>query len=369
MGNNPDPTAILDAFAPLDPSCEKIVRTLRDGSAGPLFVMGKNAETEAVLKRLPVAGIIDDYAPPGQTWKGHPLVAASSVPPGAVVINTSTSIAPLSAARRIRAIPGVRPLAYADLMRPGSLDFPCPQFVGEARDAFLTHKARWQPIYGRLADPRSRQIFEQLLTFRLTADASAMAGCRVALNEQYFEPFAAPPSGAVFVDCGGFDGDTTEEFARHHPDFSRVYFFEPSTANLEKARSRLAAIRDIVFVGLGVSDQPGRLAFQADAGSASAISDSGDTVIEVTTLDQALPEPASFIKMDLEGWELPALKGAARQIVDNQPILAIAVYHRASDFWEIPEYVLSLGVDYDIFLRHYTEGWSESVMYFVPPMR
>ena len=61
-----------------------------------------------------------------------------------------------------------------------------------------------------------------------------------------------------------------------------------------------------------------------------------------------------------------ALQGAQGHIKNGHPILAIAVYHTVSDFWRIPEYVLSLRPDYRIFLRHYTEGWSETVMYFIP---
>ncbi len=36
------------------------------------------------------------------------------------------------------------------------------------------------------------------------------------------------------------------------------------------------------------------------------------------------------------------------------------------DFWRIPEQVLSYRDDYNIFLRHYTEGVSETVMFFIP---
>jgi hypothetical protein len=78
------------------------------------------------------------------------------------------------------------------------------------------------------------------------------------------------------------------------------------------------------------------------------------------------PEYGDFIKMDLEGWELKALQGAVRHIREDHPKLAIAVYHHPSDFWRIPEFILSIRDDYDLYLRHYTEGWSETVMYFVP---
>jgi hypothetical protein len=70
--------------------------------------------------------------------------------------------------------------------------------------------------------------------------------------------------------------------------------------------------------------------------------------------------------MDLEGWELRALNGAKRHIVEDHPKLAVAVYHDAPDFWRAREYVANLRTDYTIYLRHYSEGWSETVMYFIP---
>jgi hypothetical protein len=73
--------------------------------------------------------------------------------------------------------------------------------------------------------------------------------------------------------------------------------------------------------------------------------------------------------MDLEGWELNALRGASRHIREDHPKLAISVYHHPSDFWRIPEYVLGLRGAYDVHLRHYSEGWSETVMYFIPRTR
>jgi hypothetical protein len=45
--------------------------------------------------------------------------------------------------------------------------------------------------------------------------------------------------------------------------------------------------------------------------------------------------------------------------------LAIAVYHRAADFRTVWRYARSLHPDYRVYLRHYTQGWSETVMFFV----
>jgi hypothetical protein len=72
------------------------------------------------------------------------------------------------------------------------------------------------------------------------------------------------------------------------------------------------------------------------------------------------------IKMDLEGWELRALAGSREHIIMDHPKLAICVYHHPSHFWGVFGFVMGLRADYKVFLRHYTEGLDETVMYFVP---
>jgi len=67
-----------------------------------------------------------------------------------------------------------------------------------------------------------------------------------------------------------------------------------------------------------------------------------------------------------EGWELQALRGASRHIANDYPALAISVYHHAGDFWRVYKLVMSIRRDYKVLLRHYTEGWSETVMFFLP---
>ena len=170
----------------------------------------------------------------------------------------------------------------------------------------------------------------------------------------------------MFVDCGGYDGDTTLQFLSRVARYKRIYVFEPSAANFAKAVERLAGKPGIVLKPIGVSDKAGMLPFDPDLGSASAIGSSGQVSIEVATIDEAISEPVTFIKMDLEGWELRALKGARRHICQDHPKLAIAVYHQAKDFWQIPDLVLSMRDDFDVYVRHYSEGWSETVMFFIP---
>ena len=85
---------------------------------------------------------------------------------------------------------------------------------------------------------------------------------------------------------------------------------------------------------------------------------------QVYTIDGALDgEEATFIKMDIEGSELSALKGGGGTIRKYRPKLAICTYHKPEDMWEIPEYVLSLHEDYRLYFRHYNYSRTETVMY------
>jgi FkbM family methyltransferase len=254
---------------------------------------------------------------------------------------------------------------YADLLKFADDVVPMPDFVEKTRADFAEYGNRWCDLFNRLADAESKKVLEDVLCFRLSADPRYMVEYHVRFSDQYFEDFLHLDK-EIFVDAGGFNGDTTEEFCRRYPTYKKVILFEPSQKNMCDAKQRLAKYRDIEFHQLGLSSAGGVLQFNQDAGSASAVSEAGLEQIIVSTLDSAYVDSVTFIKMDLEGWELQALSGARKHILCDHPILAISVYHNASDFWSVPNFILGLRDDYDLFLRHYSEGWSESVMFFVP---
>ena len=74
-------------------------------------------------------------------------------------------------------------------------------------------------------------------------------------------------------------------------------------------------------------------------------------------------EKATFIKMDIEGSELEALKGAKNQIMNYSPRLAICVYHKREDLITIPQYIKKLVPEYKLYLRAHFPYASELVIY------
>lgn len=345
---------------------DAVNRFLDPASGAVRFVVGRNAQSEALLGEVPLTGLIDDRAEPGTLWHGLPVVGMQAVPREASVLSTSTSIAPVSTARALEGAGFAGHLNLGDLLAsplcPASL---IPDFINDQRRDVADHAEGWREIYDRLEDDLSKQTLTDVLRFRLTADINVMQGYSVRLEDQYFEDFLGLRQ-EVFVDAGGFDGDTTEQFCRRVPDYRRVFFFEPAARNMAAAMNRLARFPRIDFIPIGLSDTPGELFFDGSSGSASSVSESGGEAIRVDLLDNLVADPVTFVKMDLEGWELHALRGAANLITRDRPKLAIAVYHKASHFRQVFGFVLKLFPNYRVRLRHYTEGWSETVMFFVP---
>ena len=69
--------------------------------------------------------------------------------------------------------------------------------------------------------------------------------------------------------------------------------------------------------------------------------------------------------MDVEGAELEALKGARNLIERDKPKLAICLYHKDDDIWEIPYYIKKLVPEYKLYIRHYSNYQCETVLYAV----
>lgn len=350
----------------ISPEARRLVDTfVSPRGVGRRYLFGRNEHSAALAKVIDIDGFVDDFAGQGSIWEGKPVMKGSDVPKQAIVVNCVMNSRPITALKRIQKLGFGGILAYSDMFNALPDLVPLPNFILESRNDLHQNLKKWQALSSSLNDDQSRQTLDDLLRFRLTGNYLFMIPYPFRPRDQYFEDFLRLAAKETFVDAGGFDGDTTESFINRYPEYDKVYFFEPSPGNMAKAQVRLQGCRSVEFLQLGLADFSGKVGFNPNEGSSSAINDSGSSQIDLSTLDQQISEPVTFIKMDLEGWELKALKGARRHIVTDHPKLAIAVYHHPADFWKIYEYVIDLRQDYRTFLRHYTESWTETVMYFV----
>ncbi len=170
--------------------------------------------------------------------------------------------------------------------------------------------------------------------------------------------------GDHVIDAGGCFGDTALRFAYEVGANGRVYTFDPIKEHCDIMREAFAMNpdlekrRQIFEFGLSDSFRDGKPGAGGINPGAQATND-----MPLQKID-ALSFPAiNFIKMDIEGSELPALKGAERSIRKWLPKLAISLYHRREDLFSIPLWIDALDCGYKCYLGHYSMHREETILY------
>lgn len=232
-------------------------------------------------------------------------------------------------------------------------------------------------LYEQLVDNKSKRTLVAFLNQRLSAKRGHYQS--VYEPKHYFpEDIIQLKEGEVFVDCGAYDGDSINAFMREiragnigQPE--NIIGFEPDGDNFNKLVANTAYIKSCECVNKGVWHEDGQLFFQSGQALSSRLSTDENTgeSIALTSIDNILQgKKATFIKMDVEGAELNALRGAKLTIKAHHPILAISVYHKPEDLLTIPQLVHSLNDDYKFYLRaHHPELAFELVLYAIPSDR
>ena len=190
------------------------------------------------------------------------------------------------------------------------------------------------------------------------------------------------PNGAIecqvgdhVIDAGACYGDTALYFSHLAGEFGRVASFEFLPQNLSVLKKNLdlnpTFAKTIQVYQNPVWVESGKELFISGYGPGTRVTEEKITheADSVSTLKiddvvgtREFPQ-VDFIKMDIEGAELQALKGAEESIRRFCPKLAITVYHSLADFWEIPQWIAQLGLGYQFYLRHFTIHSEETVLF------
>ena len=232
-----------------------------------------------------------------------------------------------------------------------------------------------------LADKKSQNLLDQIVRFR--TDFKADDYVIPDPQTQYFPedvPVFSELDSVRFIDAGAYTGDTvkplTDICAKRDLPVDWIACFEPDTKNLSALHNQISELKsgstDIFVYPAGVWSQSDILTFSADKAASSTITQKQDVVdlsqsIFATSIDECLySSKPNFIKMDVEGAEKQALKGARKTIEVYSPVLAICLYHQPSDLWEIPLMINDMKPEYDMYLRVYGDMLLETVLYCIP---
>lgn len=237
-------------------------------------------------------------------------------------------------------------------------------------DVLGEDRPKIEQAYKLLAEESDRELFLQLLKAHLTMDFTRLDEPHDICLQYLAHDISEHKDYTRFVDCGGYDGDTFRQLADQVEQIDTLAAFEPQVAMYRKYAESIATHpkppRQTFLFPCGVHSETTQLRFASndDAQSAARVSTEGDQIIQCVAIDEALQGfRPTFIKMDIEGAEIDALHGARKTIESIGPGLAICVYHRFSDLWEIPCLISSMRSDYRYHLRNYNYLALETVLY------
>lgn len=191
--------------------------------------------------------------------------------------------------------------------------------------------------------------------------------------DQYFNPsFLEFGNNEVFVDVGCLNLGSSLKMKAHCKQLKKVYAFEPDQESYAHCleRKKETNFNEAVILPYGAWSEETTLSFQGGCQGSSGVCDGGSETykINVVPIDSVLDsdDKVTFIKMDIEGSELEALKGAKGTILRDKPKLAICIYHKPEDMTEIPLYIKGLVPEYKLYVRHHSSGPDETVLYAIP---
>ena len=253
-----------------------------------------------------------------------------------------------------------------------------PHYLQDLPHFVLEQRREVRAAYELWEDEISRAEYLSQVRLRLLADFDGLS--HPVRHPQYFpgDLFTWRPDEWI-VDGGAFDGDTIRTLVALHGDrFAHLHAFEPDPANFKKLTETVAAMpaaiqARIACSGIALAAERGTLHLDAlgNASSVTAAAAGVRTVaVPAESLDSLLDkEHPTFLKLDIEGAEPAALRGARKTIERDGPVLAVCVYHRQDHLWTIPLMLREWRDDYAFFLRpHNEEGW-DLVCYAVPRSR
>jgi len=336
--------------------------------AGP---EGKRLALLCAARNIRIDAIVDDDpAKRGTIVAGRqvaPVESLTELPKSTVVVIASHRL--LRVTRRLRDLgfKTVVPFAMLQVLAPDI--FQAHMFYDNLLEDLWNHRSEYKALHDRLADERSRQVLDAVIEFRRTLDP-------VALQSVVSEHDLYAPDGLfefadneVYVDGGSFDGDTIRSFIeRVHGRFDAIYGFEPDPVTFAKLKKNFTDEPRVHPFHAGLHSHAGTLRFRDDASRGAIFAEDGEIKMPVTTIDEVLGERRlTYVKMNIEGAEIDALKGGRNAIRKWQPRLAISAYHRASDLWRIPQLVSELVPDYRLYLRQHDGGIIETVLYALSP--
>jgi FkbM family methyltransferase len=214
-----------------------------------------------------------------------------------------------------------------------------------------------------LEDDESKKYVKDSIIARLTRNAQYLKGNINIVNAYEYADIVSLKTGDSIIDCGAYIGDTAELFLKKLDGNCKIYCIEPFKSSFdelnnyvrdnnindkikclynavsnEKRTDIVRCNKDVSYMAANIREKQGDV----------------ENIINVDTIDNLFNSTSKidFIKMDIEGEEVNALKGSINIIKKHKPRMMISAYHLIEHIWEIPILIKEINPNYKIYAGH-----------------
>lgn len=240
------------------------------------------------------------------------------------------------------------------------------------------HESSIKHIRNQLNDEMSKRIFHFHLKFRtetLGLDEITEYSCLRSNATQYFE-FGFGDNFGHVIDAGAYDGSEAVNILHSANELGGLHLFEPNisaltnSANYEILRKNNRT--HINFVGLSDKTASAQMFGSGSQNQLRILNPStkNEKEIQLISIDDYWHRnnkfTLKFLKMDIEGYEEDAVKGALETLSVTRPVCAVSLYHKKSDLIKIPLLLSQHLSDYNFYIRAYNDTFIDTILYAIP---
>jgi len=166
-------------------------------------------------------------------------------------------------------------------------------------------------------------------------------------NWHFYEiPQTSVERNDVVVDCGTAEGLFSFLIAQR---CKKIYMIEPLPDFVKCLKKTFAPFDNVEILQFAISDIETNAILSMNGIASSVVSQGEGIDVKVTTLDSLFFEKGisvSYLKIDVEGYDYLAIKGAVNLIKKYKPKIAVAVYHDFAHENQIRNFLKSIAPEY-----------------------
>ena len=191
---------------------------------------------------------------------------------------------------------------------------------------YQQNKDKINKVFDILADDFSKKVLENEIRFKLTGNIRYLT--EIFTDKDEIFRILNLTEKESYLDLGAYRGDTIQEFLHYtNGSYRHITALEPDKKTFKKLKAYAKTLDN------------------HSTGSQKLAVTKTDTLFQI--------QRVSYIKIDVEGAELQALKGGTDTLKRDKPKLNIALYHRSEDIFTLPLLIHDINPNYRLYLRQH----------------